>query len=218
MESTGAFGYSNLFGDSGGYFVQVETGLLTFKPRKPSGPLITMPGNLVNLSVGSGGLFGFGCWLVPASDITVNADLSATLTFDSSDPRVTECPGNPMGTAVLGAPPGPAANGMVVNLVGRVQATVKWSTITRITTRRATTKTTCGPFAAISEGTTQDVLSTTAGELIATIHGFNFFTGQFGDVPVDLRLQNGTGNMDTNTNHLNINGPATGTCGQFGAP
>jgi hypothetical protein len=93
-----------------------------------------------------------------------------------------------------------------------------WSTITPILTRRSTTKTTCGPFSAISEGTAQDVSSTTAGELIATIHGFNFFTGQFTDVPVDLQLQGGSGNIDVNSSHININGPATGRCGQFGGP
>jgi hypothetical protein len=192
---------------------------VTFRPRHPSGPLITQPGNLVNLSVNTPqGLFGSGCWLIPASDVTVNSDLSATLTFDSADPRVTECPGSPVGTAVLGAPQAQGADGLVMNLVGRVQATVGWSTDTPIMTRRSTTKTTCGPFSAITEGTAQDVSSTTTGELVATIHGFDFFTGQFTDVPVDLQLQNGTGNIDVNSGHLNINGPSTGRCGQFGAP
>jgi hypothetical protein len=219
LESTGSFGFAGLFGNFGEFSAQIETGLLTFRPRHPNGPLITQPGNLVNLSVSTPqGLFGFGCWLVPASDVTVNSDLSASLRFNSADPRVTECPGSPMGTAVLGAPPAQAADGLVVNLVGRVQATVTWSTVTPILTRRSTSKTTCGPFAAIDEGTAQDVWSTTSGELIATIHGFSFFTGQFTYVPVDLQLQNGNGNIDVNSGHLNINGPSTGQCGQFGAP
>jgi hypothetical protein len=219
LESTGGFGFANLFDVSGEFSVQIETGLVTFRPRHPSGPLITMPGNLVNLSASlPQGLYGFGCWLIPASDITVNSDLSATLRFDSADPRVTECPGDPIGTTVLGARPALAANSSVVNLVGRVQATVNWSTVTPILTRRSTTKTTCGPFSAISEGTARDVSSTTAGELIATIHGFNSFTGQFTDVPVDFQLQNGNGNIDVNSVHININGPSTGRCGQFGAP
>jgi hypothetical protein len=208
-----------MFDGSGEFAVQIETGLLTFRPRHPGGPLITMPGNLVNVSVSTPqGLFGFGCWLMPASDVTVNPDLSAALTFDSADPRVTECPGAPVGTTVLGAPHGPAANGSVVNLLGQVQATVRWSTITPVLTRRSTAKTTCGPFSVISEGTAQDVSSTTAGELIATVHGFNFFTGQFIDVPVDLQLQGGNGNIDVNSGHTNINGPSTGHCGQFGGP
>jgi hypothetical protein len=219
LENTGSFGFANLFDSNGEFSVQIETGLVTFRPRHPSGPLITMPGNLVNISASAGpGLFGFGCWLIPASDVTVNPDLSATLRFDSADPQVTECPGNPVGTAVLGAPPAQAANGSVVNLVGRVQATVSWSTSTPITARRSTSKITCRPFAITSEGTAQDVQSTTAGELIATIEGVNGFTGQFGDFPVDLQLQNGTGNMNLNAGHVNISGPPTGQCGQFGGP
>jgi hypothetical protein len=219
LESNGGFGFAGLFGDSGEFSAQIETGLVTFRPRHPSGPLITMPGNLVNLSASvPQGLYGFGCWLIPASDVTFNSDLSATLTFDSADPRVTECPGDPVGTTVLGARPALAANSSIVNLVGRVQATITWTTVTPILTRRSTTKTTCGPFSAISEGTAQDVSSTTAGELIATIQGFDPFTGQFGDVPVDLQLQSGNGNIDVNSSHLNINGPSTGRCGQFGAP
>ena len=63
LESTGGFGFANLFDTSGEFSVQIETGLVTFRPRHPSGPLITMPGNLINLSVSTPqGLYGFGCW------------------------------------------------------------------------------------------------------------------------------------------------------------
>lgn len=218
LETTGSFGFASLFDPTMDFSVQLETGLVTFRPRHPSGPLVTQPGNLVNITIGTQGIFANGCWLIPASEVITNPDLSATVTFNSSDPQVQECPGDPVGTTVLGALPSLGANGLVQGFVGPVLFSVTWTPATPITAARATTKTTCGPFASISEGSQQGVLSTNTGTVSATIEGYSSFLGQFVDIPIIGPLPAGNGDMNVFANHVNINGPSNGFCGQFGTP
>jgi len=214
---TGAYGFSTLSDASGNsLFVQVSAGLVTFKPRHPSGSLITQPGNVVSLSISSQGIYGFGCWLMPASDFVLNPDLSATLSLNSADPRVQECPGAPIGTPLLGARPALPADGVILGIVQPVQLTSTWASSGPATAKRSTTKVTCGPFASITEATQQDVKSTTSAAVATTLQGFNWFLGQTVTVPVDVQFQGGDGSMAAYDNHTNIIGPSTGYCGEFG--
>ncbi len=99
---------------------------------------------------GSG--FGFGCWVVPASDFAVNSDLSATLTFDSSDPQVTECPGDPVSASGLSTP------GLVENLVGPITINATWSPSGPVVFTRTVQQRSCQPVAmTIGVGTSQNV-------------------------------------------------------------
>lgn len=216
IDSSGAGLFGDAFDSQTDFSAQISTGIETFRPRKPSGPLVTMQANVVNLSVNSQAVGGFGCWLVPASDITINADLSATLTFDSSDPAVSLCPGDPIGTSVLGATPGPPADGLIQGLVGEVKATMTWTPASPTVTTRVTAKETCGAFKSINEGTGRSDTSTVSATIMATVEGYSYFYQQVIDVPVDAQLSGGSGDVQTGSDVINIQGPATGQCGQFG--
>lgn len=219
IDSTGAFGFGQAFDSQTDASASVQRGIITFLPRNPGGPPVTVPNtNLVDISVDTGGVFGFGCWLIPASDFTVNPDLSASLTFDSSDPAVSPCPGDPIGTTAIGGAAAPPADGTIQGLVGEVKMTMSWTPASPIVSNRSNVNETCGRFASISEGVQSGNTSTVSASVSATVEGFNFFLGQIVDVPVDAQLDNGYGNMQTNAFHLNIRGPSTGQCGQFGAP
>lgn len=219
LTSSGFDGFGQVFDNSTDFSAQFISGLVTFRPRKPSGPLITLPDtNLVNLSLDSGGTFGLGCWLIPPSDMVVNADLSATLTFDSADPRVTPCPGNPVGTTALGAAVGRPADGVVQGFVGRLTATVTWTPSSPLLANRSSTQETCGQFGSTSEGVSSVDQSTVSASVTGTIEGWSWFLNQVVDVPVNAQLTGGFGDMSSSSYQLNVHGPATGTCGQFGAP
>lgn len=218
LTSSGVFGYGDAFDGYTDFSAQVMTGLITFKPRKPSGPLITMPDtNLVNLSLSSGGSYGFGCWLIPPSDLVLNSDLSATLTFDTADPRVTPCPGDPIGTTALGAAAGRPADGLVQGIVGRLTATMSWTPSSPLVTNRSSTQETCGQFGSTSEGVGSGNQSTISASVSGTVESWNSFLGQVVSVSVNAQVT-GNGDMNSSSYQLNVHGPASGTCGQFGAP
>lgn len=220
LQSAGIYGFGDASDAYGGtdFSASVTTGLITFKPRKPSGPLITIPTNMVNLSLNSGGVWGSGCWLIPPSDVIVNSDLSATLTFDSADPRVTQCPGDPVGTMPLGAAPGRPADGLVQGIVGELKATMTWTPASPVVSNRSTVKETCGAFASTSEGSQRGSQSTVSASVVGTVEGWSFWYQRVVDIPVNATLTGGFGDMNTSTYQLNVHGPATGRCGQFGAP
>jgi hypothetical protein len=187
--------------------VQVQTGFSTFRPHRPGGPLITIQSNYLNASFdGPGGESGFGCWLFPSSDLVVKSDLSATLTFDSSDPLVTECPGDPVGNAVLGAPPILGPSGLVMGINGPVQLNVTWVSAGPIVSSHTTTKLSCRPFMSFSDGAFKNAQSTTSGTASANFDTSGPFTMQFAD---------GFGNMNVSSGQINITGPPSAGCGPF---
>lgn len=139
---------------------QVQVGTTTF--RRAGGQHFTIVTNLLtadfSISNSNGFAFGFGCWLIPDSDVVLNSDLSASLTFDSSDPRVTECPGDPIGTSGL------AAQGLVDNLVGPIQIQATWSPTSPVTESRMTMQRMCQPVAIeLSSGSSQNVDAVASG-------------------------------------------------------
>jgi hypothetical protein len=217
-QSTGVDGFGQAFDGSTNFFAQVTTGMITFRPGKPGGPLVTMDTSLVNLSLGSLGVNGWGCWLIPSSDVTVKPDLSATLTFDSADPRVSQCPGDPIGTMALGAAPGRPADGLVEGIIGRLTATMTWTPASPVVTNRSTVKETCGSFASTSEGAQSGTQSTVSASVSGTVEGWSWLYQQPLDVPVNAQLTEGYGDMSTASYQMNVHGPAAGGCGQYGAP
>jgi len=125
--------------------LEVQVGNSTF--RRAGGPPFTIFTDTVfaefSISNGSGFAEGFGCWLIPADDFVVKSDLSATLTFDSSDPRVTECPGDPVGASGL------ASQGLVVNLVGPIVINAAWSPTSPVVSTKTTSQRMCQPVAIV---------------------------------------------------------------------
>jgi hypothetical protein len=161
---TGKSSYAFSFGyDEGarlGMDVQVQIGSTTF--RKAGGLHFTIFTNMVfadfNLTNEQGTAYGSGCWLVPDSDFVLNSDLSATLTFDSSDPRVTECPGDPVGSSGL------TTEGLVQNLEGPILINATWAPTSPVVSTRMTSRRMCKPVATvISVGTSMDVDAVASG-------------------------------------------------------
>jgi hypothetical protein len=205
---SGTFGFAQGFDEATStfVFVQMQTGLETFRPHRPGGPPITVVGNVVNISFDTFGGSGFGCWLFPSDELVVGSDLSATLNFDSSDPRVTECPGDPVGTPSLGASPTLGPSGLVTGLVEPLRLSITWTPAGPVTTTRSTTRYSCRPFMSVDEGTSRSVDSATS--LSAS--------GTFVDAgPFAVQVDGGTGNFGAGSSTINITGPAGASCGAF---
>lgn len=139
---------------------QVQVGSTTF--RRAGGQQFTIVTDVLfadfSISNFNGSAFGFGCWLIPDSDVVLNSDLSASLTFDSSDPRVTECPGDPVGASGL------AAQGLVDNLAGPIQIDATWSPTSPVTETRTTSQRMCQPVAIVlTSGSSQNVDAVASG-------------------------------------------------------
>jgi hypothetical protein len=134
--------------------VQVQVGTTTFRPYQPLGFPLTIQTDLISANFSRSTIddfsYGFGCWLIPADDYVINSDLSATLDFDSSDPRVTECPGDPVG------PNGMTTSGLVVGLAGPVHIHVTWTATSPITSSRTISRESCPPYFNSGMGTQQN--------------------------------------------------------------
>jgi hypothetical protein len=143
--------------------VQVQVGTTTFMRagQKP----FSINTNVVfayfsTFNTADGYVDGFGCWLIPASDWVLNSDLSATLTFDSSDPRVTECPGSPVGDD------GVIAQGLVQNLAGPIVINATWAPTGPVVFTRMTQQRMCQPVAiSVGQGSREDVDAVASGPI-----------------------------------------------------
>lgn len=184
--------------------VQAQTGFETF--RSHGGSLTTIDTGIVNISFDAFGENGQGCWLFPKENLVVNSDLSATLTFDSSDPRVTECPGDPVGSPVEGSAPGIGPSGLVFGLQEPLKMTVTWAPAGPVTSIRSTSRMSCKPFASVSEGSGKFVDATAAGSAQGTFADSTTF---------DMQFSGGNGNVSTGSSTINISGPPSAGCGPF---
>jgi hypothetical protein len=211
IDGSGNYAFGQGYDPSTGidFSVQIQTGLNTFRLHRPEQPLFTISANV--LSANFDGPFpnlGFGCWLVPSSDFVVAPDLGARLTFDSSNPGVTECPGDPVGTPQTGAPTTVGPSGALQGITGPVQLNMTWVTSGPVITTRSTTKEACPPFTSIGTGTQQNANSTPSGSASAAFDGSGPFTAQF---------SGGYGSVTVFSGRTTINGPSTGRCGNFGS-
>jgi len=185
-------------------FVDVSTGITTFRLR--GGSLVTLDTSIVNVGINGFGAEGQGCWVIPSDMLVVSSDLSATLNFDSSDPRVTECPGDPIGSPILGSAPTLGPSGLVSGLQEPLRMTVTWVDAGPITSMRSTSRMRCKPFASVSEGSSRSVDSTTSGSAQGTFTDTGAFTAHF---------SGGAGNFFVGSSTTNVSGPPTGGCGPF---
>ncbi len=128
---------------------------------------------------------GFGCWVIPSSDFVVNSDLSATLSFDSSDPQVSECPGDPVSASGLTAP------GLVENLAGPITINATWSPSGPVVFTRTVQQRRCQPVAmTVGVGTSQNVDAVPGGA----------FSGAFEDPAVAFSATN----MEPNFGYVSV--------------
>ncbi len=209
IRGTSTFGFAQVLDESTGtfMFIQVQSGLVTFRPHRPGGPpLVTMNTGVANISISNSSDSGFGCWIFPQDHIVVGSGLNATLTLDTSDPSVLECPGDPVSTSALGAPPAIGPSGLVWGLTEPLQFTITWAPSGPITTTRSSGRMSCKPFQTTGEGVSQSVDSTASGSATGT------FTNSG---PFYLPFANAVGDFGVGSSVTNISGPPSAGCGPF---
>lgn len=208
-------------GDANGDFVQVglQTGTVSFRTR--GGATVSEDGSVVTaLAFTPDGIFGFGCWMVPPSMIDFNIQRHVTLRFDSSAQDVSECPGTPLGTALSAGPAPTLADSSIVGFIGRVAITATWVAPGSLDVRSTTINTTCGPFTALDQQDTRHFGGGPAMTVTSmTVEGTNPTTGEIEDVDLAGVAAVGPafGDVSDTTENLVVNGPVTGSCGQFGS-
>lgn len=205
-------------GDNNNNFIQFSgsTGSMSFRLR--GGGTITEDATMVTVSAfTANGLFGFGCWVVPASTFNVTQSLGASLVFDSTAPGVSECPGFPVGPT-LSAFPAPANLSSVEGFTGQVVVSAQWTPASVTDVRASTVETTCGSFRSLDQEETQHMSSSlTAAITSLTVEGIDPTTGVLVDIPLTGFVQIfGFGDVATFGQNMVVNGPSTGSCGPFG--
>jgi hypothetical protein len=207
-------------GDANGDFIQIglQTGTVSFRTR--GGAVLTEDTSVVTAQAFTpDGIFGFGCWTVPSSMIDFNIQSHVTVRFDSSAPGVTGCPGIPLASAVAAGPAPTLADSSTFGLVGRVAINATW-TSGSLDYNTQTINTTCGDFTAIDQQVTRAFSAGPAMTITEmTLEGTNPTTGLTEDVSLAGASAVGPafGNVSDITENFVVNGPATGSCGQFGS-
>jgi hypothetical protein len=207
-------------GDASNNFVQVglETGTVSFRLR--GGGTVTEDGPTVTAQAFTAdGLFGFGCWVVPASMIDFNIQTSVRLRFDSSAPGVSECPGTPLGAAISAAPAMTLDDSSIFGFVGPVAINATWTASGPLDVRTSTTNTTCGSYSAVDNQSQRHFSGGPTMTVSAmTVEGTNPATGEIEDVNLSGIAATSTfGDVSESTENLVVNGPSSGICGQFGS-
>jgi hypothetical protein len=220
IQSSSSFDDAYMFDAAGdSVSVTVQTGLLSFRPRGGGAPILHN-GSAVNVSGSSAsGIFGFGCWFTPTPPVTLNRDGSASLSFDSSAPSVTPCPGFPTAVLPMSAAPAPLDLQPFEGIVTPVRLSVQWSAQVNPTDLRSTINTTCGGFTGTETQSTSDGASSATATIDSlTVEGPDPATGTVVAVPLtgSFDTTGGFGDIATTSDDMVINGPTTGTCGPFG--
>jgi len=198
-----------------------QSGPTTF--LTPTGVIVSTPDSVVTAIAStqdSQGLFAFGCWTVPASMVDYNIETSVDLRFDSTAAGVAECPGYPQGAALSASPAFTFNESTVVGFVGRVAFRATLNRSGSLDVRTATINTTCGDYKALDQQSTRHFFAVPDLTVAAmTIEGVDPVTGE--TVDVDLSGFAGSlypvGDVSDLTENLVVNGPSTGSCGQFGS-
>jgi len=208
--------------DAAGDFIQIglQSGTVSFRTR--GGSVLTEDTSVVTAQAFTpDGIFGFGCWTVPASMIDFNIQATVTLRFDSSAPGVSaDCPGIPLGPGLAAGPTPTLDDSTVFGLVGRVAITATWAASGQLDYRTQTMNTTCGEFTAIDHMDTRHFGGGPSLTITAMmLEGTNPNTGLTEDVDLAGATAVGQtfGDVSDTTENLVVNGPATGSCGQFGS-
>jgi hypothetical protein len=107
----------------------------------------------------------------------------------------------------------------IFGFVGPVVVNATWAASGPLDVRTSTTNTTCGSFNAVD---TQNSSHFGGGPTMTvsamTVEGTNPATGEVEDVNLSGIVATSTfGDVSEMTENLVVNGPSTGTCGQFGA-
>jgi hypothetical protein len=158
------------------FMVSVNQGLNSFKPAQPPGQRVVMDDTMVFVSeFDISGAGGFGCFIVPDGDFTVDTDLQSaslhtTLTADEA------CPG--FGTPVGGKGSGvPGGNG---GLVLPLTVNVTWTATGAVTTDKQTFSLQCLDFTEDGNSTNTVTGAGATGSISAL--GSGPFTSEFAEI------------------------------------
>lgn len=199
--------------------IQAQGGRQSFRPRG-GGPLITEETIRVQVFgfIASSGLFGGGCWTVPATPFAISAnDMSATLSFDSTAPGVAVCPGDPVNVGEV-VPSSLQLRAFSEGINGGVAFTASWTPIGTTAELRSTTTVSCGPFGAAQEAVTMSQNSSATATISSlTVEGVDPATQQTVDVPLGGTYSTDFALVSKGSFNQTVNGPSTGTCGPFGS-
>ena len=199
--------------------IQAQSGRQSFRPRG-GGPLITEDTISVQVFgyIVANGVFGGGCWTVPATPFVISAnDMSATLAFDSSAPGVAECPGDPVNAGeVVPSSLQPRAFSEGIN--GGVAFTASLTPIGSTAESRNTMNISCGLFGATSQSVTMSQNSSAVATISSfTVEGVDPATQQTVDFSLAGTYASDFALVSKGSFNQTVNGPSTGTCGPFGS-
>ena len=139
------------FIDSQGNYLSIQamSGRVSFRTRR--GALVSENTTTVVIyGFTPTGVFGSGCWTTPATPFNIRGDHSATLSFDSSAPGVTPCPGQLVNSgSAIGAGMMPISTIDDVN--GAVIVSAQWAPSGVPGEDRSTTQMSCQGFLAVGQ-------------------------------------------------------------------
>lgn len=128
--------YANLTNSTGAYSsVYVDRGYQSFKQKRtPGAPVVEVYGTVLTVNVSMpDGTFSYGCWMIPASALTVASNLSSATLSVNATPDM-QCPGLYVGGATGGKPGlqssigfGGGGGGGGPAILAAINANVAWS-------------------------------------------------------------------------------------------
>lgn len=221
FKSSGAFAFAGMPDSAGDQAsISMNYGQLKFRPKGGNGPLIQVNGTAVNVYLNmADGLSGFGCWLMNGEPITINSDLSASMTFDSSAGGVTPCPGFLVNQAPVSAAPQLSNLDQSQGLSGPVQFSIQWTPNQPLDVIHSVLNGTCQTWTSLEQISASTAFAAAGGTVSATVTGVNFTTGNFETESVNGAFSTdpaGFAQVSTQTDDEVVNGPATGSCGPYG--
>ena len=207
------------FIDSQGNYLSIQamSGEMTFRTR--TGAAVSENTTTVFIyGFTPTGVFGSGCWTTPSTPFDIRGDHSATLSFDSSAPGVTPCPGQ-----LLSSVSGVGSSMMPISTMddvnGAVIVSVQWTPAGVAGEDRSTVNMSCQSFRAVSQNdAVQQNSNATATISSFTIQGIDPSTNEPVTVTFAGAYSTNFAFVTTISNNQTVNGPSTGTCGPFGNP
>jgi hypothetical protein len=222
FRNSGSFAFATMMDSAGNNAaVSVVYGRLIFRPKGGGGQVIPVNGTAVYATVqAADGVFANSCWLASHNPLTINRDMSATVTFDSSSPDVTPCPGMLVGQPLTAAAPQPLNIDPVQGFSGPVRFSVQWTPTQPADVVHAVTNGTCQAWTSVENRVSSDSRGTANGDFSATIIGFNSSTQMLETIPISSHFETALGGdaqISTQSDDEVVNGPASGNCGPYGS-
>lgn len=221
FQNSGSFGFATMLDSAGNNAaVSVIYGRLMFRP-KGGGTLTPVNGTAVYATLlAPDGVWANSCWLIGHNPLTINGDMSASVTFDSSAADVSPCPGMLVNQSLTAAAAQPVNLDPVQGFITPVRFSVQWTPAQPVDVQHSVINGTCQTWTSVEQVSISDSRSAANGDFSATIAGTNFSTGALETIAVNGHFDTALGGdaeMTTETDDEVVNGPSTGNCGPYGS-